>query len=174
MTGHTSGYRQQDRHNCQSMDTSKYLDPLLDHFGRHVLGQRLSDKAPMAEYYDPPQLLSIPCRLYSRFRGKTLHRMVVRTLEQRNRAKAGFATTAKSQKDSTTTLLGLKDCKAEEVGRVDARVTAKTMINGGREKRPYCGPAKLCGHDMCDPHRALHNSTKNSCSLDKLHNKRYC
>jgi transposase len=80
---------------------------------------------------------------------------------------------AKSQQNSTITLLGLKDCKAEEVVRDDDRVTVKIMINGGREKCPYCGSAKLYGHGMCDPRHVLHTWTNGTKVYLDLHRQRW-
>jgi len=63
---------------------------------------------------------------------------------------------AKSQQNSTITLLGLKNCKAEEVVSGDDRVTVKIIINGGREKCPCCGSTRLYGHGMYEPRQVLH------------------
>ena len=63
---------------------------------------------------------------------------------------------ARSQANSITTLLGLKDCKVGEVVGSDERIVVKITPNGGREKCPYCGSAKLYGHGMCDPRHVLH------------------
>lgn len=79
---------------------------------------------------------------------------------------------AKSQQNSTTTLLGLKDCEAEEVVRGDDRITVKIMINRGWEKCPYCGSAKLYGHGMCDPRHVLHTWTNGTKIYLDLHRQR--
>ena len=80
---------------------------------------------------------------------------------------------AKSQENSTTTLLGLKDCKAGEVVGSDDRIVVKIIVNGGREKCPYCGSAKLYGHGMCDPRRVLHPWTNGTKVYLDLHRQRW-
>jgi len=79
---------------------------------------------------------------------------------------------AKSQQNSTITLLKLKYCKAEEVVR-DARVTVKIMISRGRKKCPYRGSAKLYGHGMCDPRHVLHTWTNGTKVYLDLHRQRW-
>jgi hypothetical protein len=47
--------------------------------------------------------------------------------------------------------------------RGDDRVVVEITINGGQEKCPYYGSAKLYGHGMCDPRHILYawtNGTK--------------
>ena len=61
----------------------------------------------------------------------------------------------KRQENSTTTLLGIKACKAGEVVRGDDRVVVKITINGGGKTCPHCG-ARLYGHGTCDPRHILH------------------
>lgn len=75
--------------------------------------------------------------------------MVVRPRERQ--IKEGLTTIAKSQQNSTTMLLGLKDCKAGETVRGDDKIVVKVTVNGGREKCPHCGSAKLYGHGTSDP-----------------------
>ena len=80
---------------------------------------------------------------------------------------------AKSQQNSTTMLLGLKDCKAGEVVGSDDRIVVKIIVNGGREKCPYCGSAKLYGHGMCDPRHVLHTWTNGTKVYLDLHRQRW-
>ncbi len=80
---------------------------------------------------------------------------------------------AKSQQNSTTTLLGLKDCKAGEVVGSGDRIVVKITVNGGRDKCPYCGSAKLYGHGMCDPRHVLHTWTKGTKVYLDLHRQRW-
>lgn len=80
---------------------------------------------------------------------------------------------AKSEENNTTTLLGLKDCKVEEVVRGDDRVIVKIMINRGREKCPYCGSAKLYGHGTCDPRHVLHTWMHGTKVYIDLHRQRW-
>ena len=76
---------------------------------------------------------------------------------------------AKSQENNTITLLGLKNCKAEEVVSGDDGVTVKIIINGGREKCPYCGSTKLYRHGMCAPRHVLHTWTNGTKIYLDLH-----
>lgn len=80
---------------------------------------------------------------------------------------------AKSQQNSTTTLLGLKDCKAGEVVGSDDRIVVKITVNGGRDKCAYCGSAKLYGHGMCDPRHVLHTWTNGTKVYLDLHRERW-
>ena len=80
---------------------------------------------------------------------------------------------AKSQKNNTTMLLGLKGCKAEEVVRVADRVKVKIIINGGREICPHCGLTKLYGHGTCDPRDMLHTWMHGTRVYLDLHRRRW-
>jgi len=52
---------------------------------------------------------------------------------------------AKSQQNSTITLLGLKNCKAEEVVSGDDRVTVKIIINGVARNVPIVAQPSSMG-----------------------------
>lgn len=80
---------------------------------------------------------------------------------------------AKSQKNDTTMLLALKDCKVEGVVRGDDRVTVKIIINGGREICPHCGSSILYGHGMCDPRHVLHTWMHGTKVYLDLHRRRW-
>ena len=80
---------------------------------------------------------------------------------------------AKSQENSTTMLLGLKDCQAGEVMRGDGMMTVKVKTNGGREKCPHCGSAELYGHGMCDPRHLLHTWMNGTKVYLDLHRQRW-
>lgn len=69
---------------------------------------------------------------------------------------------AKGQGNSSTVLVGLRDCKVTEVVRGYDRLIVKTTINRGQEECRYCGPAKLYGHGMCDLRHVLHTCTNDT------------
>jgi len=80
---------------------------------------------------------------------------------------------AKSRENSTTTLLGLKGCKAGEVVRGDDRVIVRISVNGWLGRCPYCGSTKLYGHGICDSRYVLHTWTNGTKGYLDIHRQRW-
>jgi len=79
---------------------------------------------------------------------------------------------AKSQKNGTAILLGLKDYRVGVVWGEEGKVIVETEIKG-RRKCPHCGSSKLYRHGVCKPREVLHTWSNGKKVYLELHRSRW-